>query len=122
MQWLMLQQKVPKDYVIATGKQSSVREFVEIAQNHIGNKIVWKGKGVNEKGYDSKTNKCIVAVSEKYYRPTEVDSLLGDASKANSELGWKPNISLEELAKEMIMSDLLIAEKEALIKKHELNQ
>ncbi len=122
MQWLMLQQKVPKDYVIATGKQSSVREFVEIAQNHIGNKIVWKGKGVNEKGYDSKTNKCIVAVSEKYYRPTEVDSLLGDASKANSELGWKPDISLEDLAKEMIMSDLLIAEKEALIKKHELNQ
>ena len=120
MQWLMLQQKKPSDYVIATGKQSSVREFVEIAQNQLGSSIIWKGKGSNEKGYDSITNKCIVAVSNKYFRPTEVDSLLGDASKAKEELGWESSITLEALAKEMIESDLLIAEKEALINEHGL--
>ena len=120
MQWLMLQQDEPKDYVIATGKQSSVREFVEIAYSHLGSNIIWKGNGLDEKGYDSKTNNCIVSVSKKYYRPTEVDSLLGDASKAKKELGWESHVSLSDLAKEMIKSDLLIAEKELLIHNHGL--
>jgi len=118
MQWLMLQQEKPKDYCIATGKQSSVRDFVNLVQSFLGEDIVWKGNGIDEKGYNSRTNKCIVAVHKKYYRPTEVNSLLGDSSKAMKEIGWEPKISLKELAEEMTKSDLIIAEKEALIKEH----
>ena len=118
MQWLMLQQDKAKDYCIATGKQYTVREFVNLAQSFIGGSIRWKGKGLNEKGFDTITNKCIIAVDARYYRPTEVDSLLGDSSKAKNELGWESKKSLQDIAEEMVKSDLIIAEKEALIKDH----
>ncbi|AIL66188.1 GDP-mannose 4,6-dehydratase (plasmid) [Rickettsiales bacterium Ac37b] len=118
MQWLMLQQDTPEDFVIATGEQHSVREFIEIAGKEIGMNIVWEGKGIEEKGYDSVTGKCIVAVDHKYFRPTEVDTLLGDASKAKAKLGWSPKISFKELVKEMILHDLKEAEHQALAKEH----
>lgn len=104
--WLMLQQKEPEDFVIATGEQHSVREFSELAFREVGIDLEWQGKGVDERGVDKKTKKEVIFVDKNYFRPTEVESLLGDASKARSKLGWQPKISFEELIKEMIKSDV----------------
>jgi len=108
--WLMLQQENPDDYVLATGECHSVREFIEKAFREVDIDIVWEGQGVNEIGKDKMTGKNIVKVSEKYFRPTEVDLLLGDASKAKTILGWAPKITFEELIKEMVQHDLTNAE------------
>ena len=104
--WLMLQQKTPNDYVIATGKTWSVREFVELAFLEVGIKIVWSGRGLEETAKDSKTGKILVRIDEKYYRPAEVELLHGDPSKALEELGWAPKITLEEMISEMVQYDL----------------
>jgi GDPmannose 4,6-dehydratase len=117
MQWLMLQQNQPEDFVIATGVQYSVREFVDAAAREVGLTITWKGKGVEEKGYDA-NGKCIVAVDPRYFRPTEVETLLGDATKAKQKLGWTPKISFNELVSEMMREDLKAAERDELVKKH----
>jgi GDPmannose 4,6-dehydratase len=117
MQWLMLQQEHPEDFVIATGIQYSVREFVEMAAQEIGMVIHWQGQGVEEKGFDS-NNKCIVAVDQRYFRPTEVETLLGDASKARIKLGWVPKITFQELVSEMMREDLKSAERDELVKMH----
>ncbi len=117
MMWLMLQQKEAEDFVIATGEQFSVRQFVEAAAKEIGIEITWKGKGPEEKGYDKK-GKCIVSVDPKYFRPTEVETLLGDPSKAKNKLGWVPKIRFAELVAEMMREDLKVAERDELVKKH----
>lgn len=117
MQWLMLQQENPEDFVIATGVQYSVRDFVNAAARELGLQIAWKGRGVDEKGYDA-SGKCIVQVDQRYFRPTEVETLLGDASKAKEKLGWMPKISFEDLVAEMVREDLKSAERDELIKKH----
>jgi GDPmannose 4,6-dehydratase len=117
MQWLMLQQDVPEDYVIATGEQYSVRQFVEAASAEIGVAIKWKGEGLDEKGYDGK-GRCIVAVDPRYFRPTEVETLLGDPTKAREKLGWTPKIRFAELVSEMMREDLKAAERDELVKKH----
>jgi GDPmannose 4,6-dehydratase len=117
MQWLMLQQETPEDFVIATGKQYSVRDFVNAAAGELSISIDWKGEGVEEKGHDAQ-GKCIVAVDPRYFRPTEVDSLLGDASKARDKLGWVPKTSFEELVTEMVREDLIAAERDELVKNH----
>jgi len=114
MQWLMLQQDVPDDYVIATGEQHSVREFVEAAGRALGMEIVWKGEGVGERGFDAATGTEIVAVDPRYFRPTEVETLLGDARKAKERLGWEPEISFNELVAEMASADLRQAERDRL--------
>lgn len=111
MQWLMLQQPEPKDYVIATGEQHSVREFIEIAAKELGLEMRWVGVGINEKGYDL-NGRCIVEVDPRYFRPTEVDTLLGDPSLAGNDLGWKPTISFEEIVKEMTSADFSAAKLE----------
>ena len=105
-QWLMLQQDQPEDFCIATGIQYSVRHFVDIAWSFLGKEIIWKGVGINEKGYDSETGNLIVEVDPEYFRPTEVESLLGDPAKAKEKLGWVPKISFEEMVFEMMESDL----------------
>ncbi len=115
MQWLMLQQETPDDYVIATGVQNSVREFVEIAADHLDIKIDWRGTGVDEKGFDAATEKCIVAVDPNYFRPAEVETLLGDPTKARENLGWVPQTSFQELVREMMESDLEIAKRDAMV-------
>lgn len=115
MQWLMLQQDHPEDYVIATGEQHSVREFVEIAAKEIGISIQWEGEGVLEKGYDAATGKCIVEVDSRYFRPNEVDTLLGDATKAKEKLGWESKTSFHDLVTEMIHADMEEARQERLI-------
>jgi GDPmannose 4,6-dehydratase len=117
MMWLMLQQEEAKDYVIATGEQHSVREFVDLAASYLGMKMHWEGTGADEKGYDA-DGKLIVAVDPAYYRPTEVDTLLGDASKARKELGWKPKVGFRELVEEMAREDLKTAERDALVNQH----
>jgi GDPmannose 4,6-dehydratase len=117
MQWLMLQQENPEDFVIATGVQYCVRDFVNAAAKEIGMQIHWEGQGANEKGYDD-SGKCIVAVDPRYFRPTEVETLLGDPSKAKKKLGWTPKISFDELVSEMVQEDLKSAERDELIKKH----
>lgn len=106
MQWLMLQQDKPEDYVIASGEQHSVREFVNRAAACIGIRMRWEGQGVDEKGYDEEKGRCIVAVSPRYFRPTEVESLLGDATKARVQLGWEPTITFDQLVEEMALADL----------------
>jgi GDPmannose 4,6-dehydratase len=103
--WKMLQRKTPSDYVVATGKQYTVKEFVNLVLKELNFKFSWKGKGVNEKCYDENGN-CIVACSKEYYRPLEVDTLLGNANKARKELKWKAKISVKELVKEMVNLDL----------------
>jgi GDPmannose 4,6-dehydratase len=117
MQWLMLQQDIAEDFVIATGVQYSVREFVNAAAQEIGLTIKWSGEGVEEKGFDS-DGKCIVAVDPRYFRPTEVETLLGDATKAKEKLGWTPKISFQELVAEMMREDLKAAERDELVKRH----
>jgi len=115
--WLMLQQPRPEDFVIATGEQHSVREFVYAAAAELGLQITWKGKGRNEKGYDD-SGRCIVAVDPRYFRPTEVDSLLGDPAKAKAKLGWVPKVKFGELVAEMVRADLRSAERDELVKSH----
>ena len=117
MQWLMLQQDKPEDFVIATGVQYSVREFVDAAARELGIEIRWEGKGVDEKGYDA-NGKCIVAVDPRYFRPTEVETLLGDATKAKEKLGWTPRTTFKQLVAEMVTEDLRAAERDELVKKH----
>ena len=117
MMWLMLQQAEPEDFVIATGEQHSVRDFVNAAAAEVGITVAWKGEGAAEKGYDAKGD-CIVQVDPRYFRPTEVESLLGDAGKARSKLGWQPKVRFHELVAEMMREDLLAAERDELVKKH----
>ncbi len=113
MQWLMLQQEQPEDFVIATGQQQSVREFVSIAAKEVGIEISWRGEGVDEKGYDQ-DGKCIVQVDPRYFRPAEVETLLGNPAKAKEKLGWVPTTTFEELVSEMMQEDLKEAERDAL--------
>lgn len=117
MQWLMLQQKEAEDFVIATGIQYSVREFINLAASELGMKITWKGQGADEKGYDAGGN-CIISVDKRYFRPTEVESLLGDPSKAHRKLGWAPKITFEELVVEMVREDFKSAKRDELIKQN----
>ena len=117
MQWLMLQQEQAEDFVIASGVQYSVRRFVDIAAGELGIHINWQGRGVEEKGYDAQ-GRCIVQVDARYFRPTEVETLLGDPSKAKAKLGWTPKISFHELVSEMVREDLKSAERDELVKKH----
>lgn len=117
VQWLMLQQEKPEDFVIATGVQYSVREFVDAAANELGIHVRWAGSGVDEKGYDVDGN-CIVSVDPRYFRPTEVETLLGDATKAKEKLGWQPKTTFAELVKEMVREDLKAAERDELVKSH----
>jgi len=116
-QWLMLQQDEPEDFVIASGEQHSVREFVVAAAKELGIQISWKGKGAKECGVDQKGRR-IVAIDPRHFRPTEVDSLLGDASKARKKLGWKPKIRFPELVTEMVREDLKEAERDRFVKQH----
>ena len=113
-QWLMLQQPEPDDFVIATGEQHSVREFVSLAGSHVGMNMEWQGTGVEEEGVDIKTGRTVVKVDPRYFRPTEVDTLLGDATKAHAKLGWRPEIGFETLVEEMVAEDLQIARRDAL--------
>lgn len=116
-QWLMLQQERPDDFVIATGEQHSVREFVELAAAMIGLKISWEGSGVDEKGIDQ-DGRTIVSVDPRYFRPTEVETLLGDPTKAKLVLGWSAKVGFEQLVAEMIQEDLRAAERDELVKQH----
>jgi GDPmannose 4,6-dehydratase len=124
MQWLMLQQDQAEDFVIATGVQYSVRDFVNAAAKELGMEIRWEGHGVEEKGYlvgagsPAKTPSPIVSVDPRYFRPTEVETLLGDPAKAKNKLGWTPKISFDELVAEMVREDLKAAERDELVKKH----
>ncbi len=117
-QWLMLQQEAPDDFCIATGIQYSVRDFVNFAYAYLGKKVCWEGEGINEKGFDSETNKLIVSVDPQYFRPTEVDNLLGDPKKVKDMLGWEPKITFEEMVDEMMENDINIAKRDALVKVH----
>ncbi len=116
MQWLMLQQDVAEDFVIATGVQYSVRDFVNAAAKELDIQITWSGTGVDEKGYWQ--DQCIVQVDSRYFRPTEVETLLGDPSKAKEKLGWTPKITFDELVAEMVREDYKSAERDELVKKH----
>ena len=104
--WLILQQDEPDDYVLATGEARSVREFVEKAFAHVGRTIVWKGKGVEEKGVDRDSGKVLVEIDPRYFRPTEVDSLVGDPRKAHNKLGWRHRVTFDELVRDMVTADL----------------
>lgn len=113
--WLILQHKEPDDFVLATGETHTVREFVEEAGKNIGFEIVWKGKGTKEKGIDNKTGKVVIEVDPIYFRPTEVDLLLGSATKSNAILGWKPKTTFQQLAKLMVEHDFQLAKKEKMV-------
>jgi GDPmannose 4,6-dehydratase len=115
--WLVLQQDMPEDFVIATGEQYSVRQFVEHAADEIGIAIAWHGEGAEERGLDEE-GRCIVAVDTRYFRPAEVETLLGDAAKAKEKLGWRPRTTFKELVAEMIREDLKSAERDELVKRH----
>lgn len=117
MQWLLMQQDEPEDWVIATGIQYSVRDFINAAAEELGMKIAWQGAGIDETGTDQ-SGKVIVKVDPRYFRPTEVETLLGDATKAREKLGWAPKISFRELVSEMVREDLKAAERDELVKKH----
>jgi GDPmannose 4,6-dehydratase len=131
MQWLMLQQDAPEDYVIATGRQFSVRQFVEIAANELGIELAWQGSGVNERGIVARVSgdmapgvvpgQPIVAVDPQYFRPTEVETLLGDPNKARTRLGWEPQISFAAMVQEMVAHDLDTARRHTLLKSHGYN-
>ena len=114
-QWLMLQQPEPDDFVIATGKQHSVREFVALAAAELDMKIEWRGAGVDESGIDTKSGRTLVKVDPRYFRPTEVDTLLGDPAKARAKLGWQPEIGFEALVREMVAADLELARRDAVM-------
>lgn len=116
-QWLILQQDEPDDYVIATGEQYSVREFVEAAFQEVGIRIGWEGEGIQEKGYDDSSGKVLIEVDRRYFRPTEVTDLLGDAAKAKEKLGWQPSVSFKELVAEMVREDLKEAERDQLCRR-----
>ncbi|MES1981370.1 MAG: GDP-mannose 4,6-dehydratase [Pseudomonadota bacterium] len=117
MQWLMLQQQQAEDFVIATGVQYSVRQFVEIAALELGINVSWRGDGVEEKGFNEQ-GQCIVQVDQRYFRPTEVETLLGDPTQAREKLGWTPKISFHELVVEMVREDLKSAQRDELVKNH----
>lgn len=117
MQWLMLQQDEPEDFCISTGVQHSVRDFVDAAFDEVGISVRWEGSGIDERGIDEKSGKVLVQVDPRYFRPTEVETLLGDSSKAEQKLGWKPEISLGEMVAEMVREDLKIAERDELCKR-----
>ena len=123
MQWLMLQQQKPEDFVISTGRSESIRRFAEISAYYLGwgpscsESIIWEGDGINEVGIRQDTKEVIIRVDPRYFRPTEVDILLGESRKAHEKLGWEPKISLEEMIKEMILFDKAEAEKESILKK-----
>jgi len=114
MMWMMLQQDSPDDFVIATGKQYSVQQFVEFAASELGISIRWDGEGLEKKGYEAETGKCIVEVDPRYFRPAEVETLLGDPTKAKEKLGWVPKTSVKDLVAEMVREDLKIAERDEL--------
>jgi len=116
-QWLMLQQPGPDDYVIATGEQHCVREFVERAGGCLGMRIEWRGSGVDEEGIDAATGRVVVRVDPRYFRPTEVDTLLGDAAKARARLGWTPEIGFDQLVREMVEADRELAGRDALMRR-----
>jgi GDPmannose 4,6-dehydratase len=116
MQWLMLQQDAPEDFVIATGIQYSVRDFVDATAAALDMEIRWEGEGTAEKGIDVATGKQIVAVDPRYFRPTEVETLLGNAEKARQKLGWKPRTSFAELVREMAQEDLKLAQRDEMVK------
>ncbi len=113
-QWLMLQQETPEDFVIATGAQYSVREFVQACADELGFSLQWRGSGVDEEAFDAKTGTVIVKVSSRYYRPSEVENLLGDASKAKQKLNWSPKISFNALVKEMVEHDYHLAQRDMI--------
>lgn len=117
MQWLMLQQEKPEDFVIATGEQHSVRDFVKVAATELGITLHWEGSGIDEKAY-TPNGKCVVAVDPRYFRPTEVETLLGDPTKAKTKLGWTPKITFKELVTEMVREDMKAAERDELVKRH----
>jgi GDPmannose 4,6-dehydratase len=114
MQWLMLQQDAPEDFVIATGRQYSVRDFVNAAAEEIGINLTWRGQGLAEKAFDTR-GQCIVAVDPRYFRPAEVEALVGNASKAQAKLGWRPKVTFRELVAEMVASDVQAAERDRLV-------
>jgi GDPmannose 4,6-dehydratase len=114
-QWLILQQAQPEDFVIATGEQHSVREFAERAAEVLGMHLEWQGKGVEERGIDTKSGRVIIRIDPRYFRPTEVESLLGDATKARRQLGWVPEIDFQTLVDEMVAEDLDLAKRDALM-------
>jgi GDPmannose 4,6-dehydratase len=116
-QWLMLQQEEAEDFVIATGTQYSVRDFVDAAGSLLDMNIEWQGEGVDEVGIDTKTGRKLVRVDPRYFRPTEVETLLGDASKARQKLGWTAEVSFSELVAEMVDSDFALARRDALVAK-----
>lgn len=116
-QWLMLQQDRADDYVISTGVQFSVRDFVNVAAKELGLNIRWEGEGIDEKGF-AENGDCIVSVDQRYFRPAEVETLLGDSLKAKINLNWQPKITFDELVKEMVREDLKVAERDELVKKH----
>ena len=117
--WLLLQQKEPDDYVLATAESHSVREFVEKAFAQIGRTIVWRGRGLEEKGFDKSSGEVMVEIDSRYFRPTEVDALLGDASKAHTKLGWKHRTSFDGLVKEMVEADMvMILQEQERINRH----
>ena len=121
MQWLMLQQDKPEDFTISTGEQHSVREFIEIAAKEVDIKIKWSGKGIDEVGVNTKTNNIIIRIDKRYFRPTEVETLLGDSSKAKDQLNWQPKISFQELISEMMLADLEEAKKDKLCEEKGFN-
>jgi GDPmannose 4,6-dehydratase len=117
-QWLMMQQPEAEDFVIATGVQYSVREFAEAAAGELGQRIRWQGSGLDERGVDARTGQDLIRIDPRYFRPTEVDTLLGDASKARAKLGWTPRTGFAELVREMVAVDLEEAKRDALIARH----
>jgi len=121
MQWLMLQQNEPEDFTISTGEQHSVRDFIEIAAKEINIEIKWKGEDIDEVGIDTKTDNIIVRIDKRYFRPTEVETLLGDSTKAKNKLNWQPKISFQALVKEMMMMDLDAAKKDKLCEEKGFN-
>jgi GDPmannose 4,6-dehydratase len=117
LMWLMLQQDTPEDYIMATGVTTRVRDFINMAFAEAGMPLKWEGAGINEKGIDTRNGKTVVEIDPKYFRPAEVDILIGDPAKALAKLGWKPRIQLPELVKMMVTHDLELAEKEIYLKK-----